>query len=104
MNEKLRAKFAAAVDECVEQSIHKFDYTPRYFIDMLASSHAAEVANRLVESGELQTGFRKLVGYGDKGESLTIEAVMLRPEFQALFSKGNLEAAKWRLEQARELR
>lgn len=80
----------AAINECF-----KFGYRPTYFIDMINKAHPVEVAKKLVLSGNEQAGFKKLVKMG-KSE-LTIESIMLQSKFNSLFSKQELDAAKWRL-------
>jgi hypothetical protein len=81
----------AAIDEC-----SKLGYIPTYFISMISEAHPVEVAKKLVKSGAKQEGFLKLVGMNRA--DLTVESLMLQPEFCCLFSKQELEAAKWRLD------
>jgi hypothetical protein len=81
----------AAIDECF-----KFGYRPTYFIDMISKAHPVEVAKKLVISGAEQAGFKKLVKMGKS--DLTVESLMLQSKFSFLFSKQELDAAKWRLD------
>jgi S-ribosylhomocysteine lyase LuxS involved in autoinducer biosynthesis len=83
----------AAIVEC-----SKLGYRPTYFMDMISKAHPVEVAKKLVLSGAEQAGFQKLVKMGKA--DLTVESLMLQPKYCCLFSKQELEAAKWRLENA----
>jgi len=46
----------------------------------------------------MQTGFKELIARGRP--ELTMESIMLQPEFASLFKAAELAAARWRLEQA----
>jgi len=66
---------------------------------MLHNSDAVSLAKRLVVSSELQDGLKKMKALGRL--DLTMENRMLDPKFSALFTKQELEAARWRLEQVK---
>jgi hypothetical protein len=66
------------------------------FDAMIKVHGGVQTAARLVGTAEIQSGMRKLCAAGRP--DLTTEALMLRPEFQALFKPQQLEAARWRLE------
>jgi len=72
-------------------------YYPSRFEQMLKNSAGTSVAKKLVASGDLQYGLKELKKLGR--QDLTMESIMMEEEFRPLFSKGELEAAKWRLEQ-----
>jgi hypothetical protein len=73
-------------------------YYPSRFEQMLNNSAGILVAKRLVGSGDLQYGLKELKKLGR--HDLTMESIMMEEEFRPLFTKAELEAAKWRLEQA----
>jgi hypothetical protein len=73
-------------------------YNPSEFERMLNDYGAVGVAKRLIKSGDIQSGFKALISLGRK--DLTMEAIMLDEHFKSLFTVAELEAAKWRLEQA----
>jgi len=80
----------------------RFNYHPRRFAKMLDDSDAMTVARSLVKSGDLQTGLRTLAK--NKRLELSLESIMLEPEFLPLFSRRAsdrelLDAAKWRLDE-----
>jgi hypothetical protein len=85
----------AAIQACTDL---RPPYRPTVWIGMINNVSAAEAARRLVVSGEIQTGFGRLV---DTGRSdLTIEWELLNPRWDPLFSEQHREAARWRLRQA----
>jgi hypothetical protein len=94
LEQSFDAKIRAALPEC-----HRLGYHPHDFEGMLANSTAVKLAERLVKSGELQTGLKKLAQL-DRLD-LSVESIMLEPEFEALFKSSVRDAARWRLEQVR---
>jgi hypothetical protein len=65
---------------------------------MITSHGAAEAARRLVISGDIQSGFQRLVSLGRP--DLTIEWAVADPYWRPLFGPQYREAAEWRLNQA----
>jgi hypothetical protein len=59
---------------------------------------AAEAARRLLISGDIQDGFRRLVAAGR--HDLTVEWSALHPRWNQIFGAPDREAARWRLRQA----
>ncbi len=93
LEEQFGAKLRASISVC-----HELGYRPTRFTNMLDSIGARATAARLVVNGDMQTGFKELV---DRGRpELTMESIMLQPEFASLFKPAELEAARWRLKQA----
>lgn len=68
---------------------------------MLESYDAVSLAERLVTSGDIQSGLKRLANLGHT--ELSIEAIMLEPEFKSLFHHRLLAAAQWRLDQAKAI-
>jgi hypothetical protein len=85
----------AAIDACRRLSPPN---RPTVWIGMIANLGAAEAARRLVVSGDIQTGFGRLV-QAERPE-LTIEWEILSLQWDPLFSDQHREAARWRLGQA----
>ena len=54
-------------------------------------------AKRLVASGEIQDGIRRIIEMGHP--ELSMESIMLEPQFASLFTAGELAAARGRLDQ-----
>ena len=83
-NNILQNKFNNEVMEAIEES-KKIGYNPSRFIQMLhqAGNNAYEVVQRLVTK-EVSTGLEKL---WEKGRlELSMEAIIVKPEYQELFS------------------
>ncbi len=96
---ELEARFQAACDAAVEECRALTPpYHPTVWISMCRQHGAAEAARRLVVSGDIQTGFDRLVQSGRP--ELTIEWALLDPTWDPLFSEQHREAARWRLRQA----
>jgi hypothetical protein len=96
---ELEARFQAACDAAVEECrALNPPYHPTVWISMCRQHGAAEAARRLVVSGDIQTGFDRLVQAGRP--ELTIEWAVLDPTWEPLFSEQHREAARWRLRQA----
>ncbi len=83
---------------CVEA--RKLGYSPVRFEQMLRTDDGDRIAKRLIISGELQEGLKRLISMGRS--DLSMESIMLEGEFEALFTPAELAAAKWRLNSAAE--
>jgi hypothetical protein len=92
----LEDEFEKRLRDAVRSSI-ALGYNPTLFADMLKSWGGVGVARRLIASGEIQYGFKKIVAMGHP--ELSMESIMLEPQFVPLFTAGELEAARWRLKQ-----
>ncbi len=64
---------------------------------MLARYGGVETAKRLIAAGEIQSGILRMAELGRL--DITMERIMLEPEFAPLFTPGELDAARWRLDQ-----
>jgi hypothetical protein len=73
------------------------NYTAGYFLTMLSSYGGLGTAHRLLASSEVSTGFTTLFERGRL--DLTVEALVVKPEFADLFSEDEVEAALERLRQ-----
>ena len=93
LEEQFGAKLRASIEIC-----HELGYYPTRFTQMLDSIGARATAAKLVVNGDMQTGFKELIGRGRP--ELTMESIMLQSEFANLFTAAELAAARWRLEQA----
>lgn len=93
LSDTFSARVWTAIEEC-----RSLGYNPSDFVGMLERSNAVSLAERLVTSGDIQSGLKRLVGLGRP--ELSIEAIMLEPEFNSLFKQQVLAAAQWRLDRA----
>jgi len=92
VQDQFSARVRAAIEEC-----HSLGYHPTRFQQMLEESDAVSVAKRMVVSGELQDGLRRLKSMNRL--DLSVESIMLESEFVGLFSPQERAAAQWRLDQ-----
>ncbi len=89
--------FHAASERAIAEC-RSLGYHPTAWASMLNEVGAAEAARRLLVSGDIQSGFSRLLQL-DRPE-LTIEWAALDPRWGDLFSEQHREAAQWRLRQA----
>ncbi|QDQ87679.1 hypothetical protein FMZ60_08810 [Alcaligenaceae bacterium SJ-26] len=94
-----RNSFYQKINAAIEESIN-LGYNPIAIRTMLSSSDAVSVAKKLVTSGEIQSGLKHWARKGRR--DLTMEGIMLLPEFSSLFSQAELNAALWRIGQAQQ--
>ncbi|ACA85060.1 hypothetical protein [Shewanella woodyi] len=85
------AEIRVAIGQCYE-----LGYRPTRFEEMIAISHPVDVAKSFVISGDFQSGFKQLKKLGKL--HLTVEGIMVTPKYATLFTKSELAAAKWRLD------
>lgn len=95
----LRQLFQFRIREAMDAAVQKgvIGYTIQ---GMLQSRHAVEVAKKLVISPELQPGLHHLARA--RALDLSFEHIMQEPQFAPLFTRGELEAAAWRLSQVKQ--
>ena len=90
------AGLEAFIDESIRIS-SEHGYHPSAFIGMRSRHGTVSAIDRLVRSGDIQSGFKRLEALGLL--EWTVEEAVLR--FPDEFSRGVREAAEWRLSQAR---
>lgn len=75
-------------------------YKPTRFKKMLDQYGAIETANRLlISSNKIPDGFIELYSRGPEALKLTVEYLVLKPEYSLLFSQEQREIAQKRLKQ-----
>lgn len=89
-------EFEQRLRDSIRDSI-ALGYNPTRFTDMLNTWGGVGVAKRLVASGEIQDGVKKIVALGPP--ELSMESITIEARFASLFSDGELAAARWRLDQ-----
>ena len=87
----------AFIDETIRVSRER-GYHPTTFIRMRGRHDTTGAISRLVISGEIQSGFKRLMELGLV--DWTIESAVMK--FPTEFSSEVREAAKWRLDQAQK--
>ena len=73
-------------------------HPPTVWIGMIQSLGAVEAARRILVSGDIQSGFERLIQIGHP--EWTVEWEVLQDTWSPLFSEQHREAARWRLRQA----
>lgn len=76
-------------------SIENLVYRPNYFISLMAELGAYEAAHQVIRSQKIPDGFLTLQQAGQLG--LTIEALVLQPEWAEIFEPETLRLARERL-------
>ncbi|MFW6642072.1 GmrSD restriction endonuclease domain-containing protein [Nocardiopsis algeriensis] len=89
--------FHRAMVSVYERAKEEAGYTPSFFLGMLADLGALGTARKLLAAPAVSDGFSNLWERGRL--DLTVEAVVLRPEFAELFTAEELDRARGRLEQ-----
>jgi hypothetical protein len=98
--ERGAVKASPALEAFVDETIRlpaRRDYHPMAFVGMRARLGVVEAISRLVVSGDVQSGFRRLRDLGLL--DWTIEAAVLK--FPSEFSQAVRECAAWRLDQVK---
>jgi hypothetical protein len=93
----LAREFDVACREAIAAS-RALRYNPTAWSAMIEQYGAVDAAKRLLVSGDIQSGFGRLVELGRP--DLTLEWAVLHPRWAPLFRDQHREAARWRLRQA----
>lgn len=93
----LEQQFHQAMLNIYEMAKHKTNYTPTYFLQMVLEGGGLEAARRLLQKNEVSEGFTTLWVNGRL--DLTVEAHVIKPEFQPLFTIEEIAIAKQRLKE-----
>ncbi|MCH9733551.1 MAG: DUF262 domain-containing protein [Actinomycetia bacterium] len=91
------AAFAERMRAVYERGRTEAGYNASYFLSMLSQYGPQETAHRLLASAAISDGFAELWERGRL--DLTVEAIVVEPQFSKLFSEGEIAVAQRRLEQ-----
>jgi hypothetical protein len=94
-NVDIERRFARAMRDVYERARTEAGYTATYFLRMLSDLGPLETANRLLHSQRPSDGFTALWQRGRL--DLTVENVVLKPEFAQLFTDEDRDIARRRL-------
>ncbi|MBX3388643.1 MAG: type I restriction enzyme HsdR N-terminal domain-containing protein [Phycisphaeraceae bacterium] len=86
--------FRAALQEVVNEC-RRIGYNPIGFMGMVTSSNAFEAVRTLLAKREPSEGFTTL--WGKKRLDLTVEAIVLKPEWRSFFTPSERDTARRRL-------
>jgi hypothetical protein len=92
-----RASFERAMRNVYVRAKKEANYTATYFLTMLSEHGGLGTAHRLLASSEVSSGFTALYERGRL--DLTVEALVVKPEFASLFTEDEIEIAQQRLDQ-----
>jgi hypothetical protein len=90
------AKFNRRLHDSIVQCI-SLGYRPSDFIEMLDKTEGVTLAKKLVATGAIQSGLKRVKALGRP--ELAMESIMLEDEFSGLFTDDERAAARWRLQQ-----
>jgi len=93
----VEAEFGARVRELYNRARTEAGYNATQFIRMVAEIGPLATAKKLLASRTISDGFSEL---WERGRiDLTVEALVVEPEFESLFTYDELDAARHRLDQ-----
>jgi hypothetical protein len=95
--DQAESSFEQAVRETVRRSQDELGYNPRYFVSMIAQHGAVGAARRLLGAPTVSDGFVLL--WERQRLDLTVEALVLDPMFDDLFTAEERATANARLEE-----
>lgn len=95
MPSEIEKKFHAAMLEIYDLALAQAHYSANDFRKMVLADGGFVTARKLLEKPELSAGFTELVMRGRP--DLTVEALVSRPQWRALFATSELERAEDRL-------
>ena len=95
MNKELEARFDEAMMEVYSRALNEGDYKATRFLHMLHEHRGIETARILLHVSKVSEGYVAL--WERKRLDLTVEAVILAPEWHSLFSEQEREIARKRL-------
>jgi hypothetical protein len=88
-------RFDDAMVEIYHAAKRETGYVATRYLVMVREHGGLETARRLLEPGRIHDGFAELLVRGRK--DLTVERLVLRPEFRELFTEEELREARDRL-------
>jgi hypothetical protein len=89
-------EFGRAMRDIYLRAKDELGYNAAYFLRMLSTDGPIQTARRLITSSQPSEGFTTL--WERRRLDLTVEAHVIQPRFQSLFTEAELDAARHRLE------
>ncbi|WP_182882083.1 GmrSD restriction endonuclease domain-containing protein [Microbispora sp. H10949] len=96
-NGTVTAEFDAAMRSIYDKARSEANYHASYFLSMLAEHGSLATARKLLRSPAVSDGFAALWERGRL--DLTVEALVVQPQFAEMFTPTEIEVARHRLEQ-----
>ena len=97
MTESIESLFDKAMMDIYRKALKEAHYDARRFLQMLLEHHGIETARRLLYSSHVSEGYTAL--YERQRLDLTVEALIMRPEWNELFTDEDREIARKRLKE-----
>ena len=101
---ELEAEFKKAMKGMVDQIIHTYNTAPTRLIQDMKRIGAIAAAKKQLNKEPPSYGFYSMFDEENPRWDLTIEYLVLKKEFQSLFTEDELECAKRRLREVRYLK
>jgi len=92
-------EFTAAMVDIYRRVVKETGYRPTYFLQMVVETSGHEAAMHLIHAGQPSDGYTEL--YSRKRLDLTVEALVLQPKWNSLFTDDDRAKARKRLEDYR---
>ncbi len=96
VSDSLQEEFDAAMRDIYQRALTECRYNASYFIQMVNDRGGLQTAKYLLSVDDPQSGFTRLWELGRL--DLTVEALVLKPQFSSLFDRTEVQAARRRLE------
>jgi hypothetical protein len=93
----LERQFTSAMLDIYQTTIRETKYRPHRFLQMVSDQGGLATAQQLLQAPAVSDGFTRL--YEEHRLDLTVEALILRPEWQSLFTEAERARALQRLRQ-----
>jgi hypothetical protein len=93
--EKLTKQFHQALVDASQSAKKEAKYNATRFFQMLSEHGGLETARILLQASGVSEGYTKL--YEKNRLDLTVEYIVLQPQWRDLFTAEELEIARWRL-------
>ena len=88
----LEMHFEARMRDIYRRAVNECDYRPNYFLQMIDERGGVAAAKALLSKPHPSEGFSKLFELGRL--DLTMESLVLEPEWASLFTDAELSKAK----------
>jgi len=93
----LEAKFHEAMLDVYKSALKECKYRATAFLGMVIDMNGVQAAKKLLSTSVMQSGLYELFDCGRL--DLTVETLVLQPEYQELFTLQELAEAKRRIEE-----
>ena len=93
----MQKEFTSAMLDIYRSVVKETGYRPTYFLQMVTETSGYEAAMHLIYAGKPSDGYTEL--HSRRRLDLTVEVLVLRPKWNALFTDEDRTKARKRLEE-----